>query len=325
MNRSSTHYRRTKNSRMASARCGFTLIELLVVISIIALLLSVLLPALKSAKDQARVTICRANSKQIGTAVAGYSADNKGQVPMLTNYSGTQTISHIPAKHSLMSVALRSYVGERPLPEKFSPDKPWPGWGYTNTTFSEYCRQAMPKFFACPFVRESKNDRIGFEPEGTVSFGSTTKNKARSIGYIESYWTHASGIYAQASEHYRYSPKHPLGTPHGTPKFAMLPWNNGYSIFPTLPNWFAAKRTFADGAKSAVRHETMVKHFGAGSLSNAAIFQCAMGEWDNYSDSPGQFQIVNYGSHKKGKTGGTNIGMADGHVEWVEGTRVGWM
>jgi prepilin-type N-terminal cleavage/methylation domain-containing protein/prepilin-type processing-associated H-X9-DG protein len=55
---------------------GFTLIELLVVISIIALLLSILMPALSAVKERARFVVCKSNLRQLGVAAATYAADN---------------------------------------------------------------------------------------------------------------------------------------------------------------------------------------------------------------------------------------------------------
>ena len=62
-------------------RRGFTLIELLVVISIIALLLSVLMPALSTAKEKARIVICGAQLGQIGTTFHTYAVDYKDELP----------------------------------------------------------------------------------------------------------------------------------------------------------------------------------------------------------------------------------------------------
>jgi prepilin-type N-terminal cleavage/methylation domain-containing protein/prepilin-type processing-associated H-X9-DG protein len=72
---SSSYLRQIVSDRSGSRRDGFTLIELLVVISIIALLISILLPALQQARKAARDVQCKSNQRQLGILFASYTGD----------------------------------------------------------------------------------------------------------------------------------------------------------------------------------------------------------------------------------------------------------
>lgn len=70
---------------------GFTLIELLVVIGIIAILISLLLPALNRARVQARRVVCLSQQKQIYTAAMMYASENLGWFVPASQQSGELT------------------------------------------------------------------------------------------------------------------------------------------------------------------------------------------------------------------------------------------
>jgi len=74
----------------------FTLIELLVVIAIIAILASLLLPALTAARDKSRSALCQANTKQHPMVVSMYADDHDGYAParIWAPWAGRHLTSH---------------------------------------------------------------------------------------------------------------------------------------------------------------------------------------------------------------------------------------
>lgn len=80
-------------SRRACRQSGFTLVELLVVIGIIALLISILLPSLRKAREAANSAKCINHQRQIVLAYTIWLADNKGEPLPVNPFSDEGTVT----------------------------------------------------------------------------------------------------------------------------------------------------------------------------------------------------------------------------------------
>ncbi len=146
-------------------RNGFTLIELLVVISIIAVLIALLLPAVQSAREAARRMQCTNNLKQIGLGLHNYESANSA-FPPTSILSGVEKGSTARKFKSNWSVLARitPFLEQTSLYNTLN-------WSYKNSDVQNATSAAMViSFYLCPSDPAPPRDSTG--ANGGTSYGN---------------------------------------------------------------------------------------------------------------------------------------------------------
>jgi prepilin-type N-terminal cleavage/methylation domain-containing protein len=123
---------------------GFTLVELLVVISIIALLMSILIPVLGKARDMSRCAVCASNQRQIIIALRGYQAEWQELPPSIQGQSRSDGTSWWSIPRWLNYRSLNDASANNGL-----------AGGSVGRQLISYAPE--PEIFFCPMCRYDKN------------------------------------------------------------------------------------------------------------------------------------------------------------------------
>ena len=127
---------------------GFTLIELLVVIAIIAILASLLLPALASAKEKGKQAYCMNSLKQLSLAMTMYEDDNDGYLHHLSVEGNNGTQYNVAPNHGMWYINPRMKAARKMITD---PNAPLAYWGVAYIKYAG----GNTRLWRCPSAKTS--------------------------------------------------------------------------------------------------------------------------------------------------------------------------
>ncbi len=265
-------------------RRAFTLIELLVVISIIALLIAILLPALARAKELANRVVCASNVRSIVQSMVIYAQSNKGIFPETpglphaafrnfpTGVNGVSVVPKLTAQSTMQYYYMPGDTG--PNASAAPLECMW---------LLVINGQMTPKSFICP------SDPLTQQP--SVEYGESATTGG-AVTYLD--FGFMSPTAQQSSQHGK-----------GESYSIAFPWKEGGS---PAPYW----GTKASGGVPIVSDMAPIPNPTTGVLERITNQLPSGNTYGNY--------IYNSGNHNGD---GQNVGFGDGHVTWETNPYVG--
>lgn len=265
----------------AQRRRAFTLVELLVVIGIIALLISILLPALSRARQQAMKVACMSNLRQIGVGVGMYASANNGYFPPIFRSFDAPVDADVVGA---------SYGG----PINYAINANYAGW---------YERLIRPKYISAPLVDYRSHTKTVFWCPLDVSDSEFTP-----VDYGGWYWPDSISRSSYKAFGTAYGPgtyTWPGKWPSTDPRPATLPMPVKLSSIP-----YASLPWIGTGFRQGVALPIVIEMVGPGEYKNGG----ACGYWGDGPYNPKN--STQHQPHRKNSESNRSMLFNDLHVEF---------
>jgi len=295
---------------------AFTLVELLVVIAIIGILIALLLPAVQAAREAARRTQCTNHLKQIGLAMHNYVDANNARLPY----------GAVGAVYGTWALFILPYIEQEALYSRFVIGNPYSQDGPDGVPI---LRGVRISYFTCPTDTPQTSSFSSFEHHNySVCYGSTgiydldTTNATGWIPKIDDVLNPGAAFCAQNDAN-RYKVCMPLGSiSDGTSNTLLTAeviqgyWaGTGYNDLRGLIWWGGASGFSAYMAPNTAEPDYFSDHFGGDTSLNKKKYNITTTMAVDGASGKGQV-IAARSKH----TGGVNVGLADGSIQFVSDT-----